>query len=253
MSPPRAARAPFPAGSCSGRPITPPCSRWSARCVTTITSWNPARRPRAATACRRRSRSACCRPRSLRPMSAMPKVTVRRRSRRPSSTGRTPARPIGDAFFRCPSGTPGLGADSTFCFVPNPNLRPEVGKNKEIGFNVRKNGLFAARRQFPRQVQRVPQRCRGLHRSGHSDDVLRSGAAARAAFLASRSSNIRTLPRPGSRASKLETMYDADSWFVGVSGIVSGRQERRRPASDCTASRRRRSPPRAACGCSKTS
>ena len=63
---------------------------------------------------------------------------------------------------------PGPGADSTFCFVPNPNLRPEVGKNKEIGFNVRKNGLFARGRQFPRQVQRVPQRCRGLHRSRSS-------------------------------------------------------------------------------------
>ena len=27
--------------------------------------------------------------------------------------------------------------------MPNPNLRPEVGKNKEIGFNVKRNGIFA--------------------------------------------------------------------------------------------------------------
>nr|AAR12903.1 heme receptor-like protein [Bradyrhizobium japonicum] len=51
---------------------------------------------------------------------------------------------VNDSFFRCPSGTPGPGADSTFCFVPNPNLRPEVGKNKEIGFNIKKNDLFTA-------------------------------------------------------------------------------------------------------------
>ena len=53
---------------------------------------------------------------------------------------------IRQLFFRCPSGTPGPGANSTFCFVPNPNLRPEVGKTKEIGFNVKKNDLFAAGR-----------------------------------------------------------------------------------------------------------
>ena len=141
MSPPRAARAPFPAVSCSGRPITPRCSRWSARCVMTITSWNWARRPRAATACRRRSRSACCRPLSLRPMSATPKVTVRHRSRRPLSTGSTPPRRR-RYLLPLSVGHAGPSADSTFCFVPNPNLRPEVGKTKEIGFNVRKNDLF---------------------------------------------------------------------------------------------------------------
>lgn len=37
----------------------------------------------------------------------------------------------------CPDGSYGV-----FCFVPNPNLRPEVGKNKEIGVNVRYDDLF---------------------------------------------------------------------------------------------------------------
>jgi hemoglobin/transferrin/lactoferrin receptor protein len=55
---------------------------------------------------------------------------------------------VNDSFFRCPSGTPGPGQDSTFCFVPNPNLRPEVGKNKELGFNVRKNDLFTSGDSF---------------------------------------------------------------------------------------------------------
>lgn len=34
------------------------------------------------------------------------------------------------------------GAPAGFTFVPNPNLRPEVGKNKEIGVNIRQDGLF---------------------------------------------------------------------------------------------------------------
>ena len=143
MSPPRAAGAPFPAGSCSGRPITPPCSRWSARCVTTITSWNRARRPRAATACRRRSRSVCCRPAMHYALCQLcrrlPCTVDHGDSRRRAACRRVERR----CLLRCPSGTPALpAADSTFCFVPNPNLRPEVGKNKEIGFNFRKNGLF---------------------------------------------------------------------------------------------------------------
>ena len=35
-----------------------------------------------------------------------------------------------------------------FCFLPNPNLRPEVGKNKEIGFNLKNNDLFTSGDSF---------------------------------------------------------------------------------------------------------
>ncbi|KAA5601974.1 TonB-dependent hemoglobin/transferrin/lactoferrin family receptor [Blastochloris sulfoviridis] len=35
------------------------------------------------------------------------------------------------------------GIPSLFTFVPNPGLQPEVGKTKEIGFNIRKDDLFS--------------------------------------------------------------------------------------------------------------
>ncbi|MDH8324273.1 TonB-dependent receptor, partial [Klebsiella pneumoniae] len=35
-----------------------------------------------------------------------------------------------------------------FCFLPNPNLRPEVGKTKEVGVNIKQNGLFSAGDSF---------------------------------------------------------------------------------------------------------
>ncbi len=41
-------------------------------------------------------------------------------------------------FSLCPDGQRGF-----FCFLPNANLRPEVGKNKEIGLNVKKNDIFS--------------------------------------------------------------------------------------------------------------
>ena len=42
-----------------------------------------------------------------------------------------------------PDGTVGL-----FCFLPNPNLRPEVGKNKEIGLNLKYNDIFTSGDSF---------------------------------------------------------------------------------------------------------
>lgn len=43
----------------------------------------------------------------------------------------------------CPGGTPGL-----FCFLPNPSLRPEVGKTKEIGVNLKYNDIVWAGDSF---------------------------------------------------------------------------------------------------------
>ena len=49
----------------------------------------------------------------------------------------------GPPFFPCPGGTVGL-----FCFLPNPNLRPEVGKNKEAGINLKYDNIFNAGDSF---------------------------------------------------------------------------------------------------------
>src|SRR5882757_5630001 len=49
----------------------------------------------------------------------------------------------GPALFVCPDGTSGL-----FCFLPNAALRPEVGKNKEAGVNLKYDGIFAANDSF---------------------------------------------------------------------------------------------------------
>ena len=48
-------------------------------------------------------------------------------------------------------------------------LRPEVGKNKEVGVNLKYDNIFTAADSLPRQVQRVPQRRRRLYRSRRLD------------------------------------------------------------------------------------
>lgn len=49
----------------------------------------------------------------------------------------------GPAFFTCPD-----QHQRRACFLPNPNLRPEVGKNKEVGVNSKYDGIFAANDSF---------------------------------------------------------------------------------------------------------
>ena len=134
------------------------------------------------------------------------------------------------AFFVCPSGTPAPPgvADSTFCFLPNPNLRPEVGKTKEIGFNVRKNDLFAAGDSFRGKFN--------FFRNDVTDfiDQVSFGPPLVVPTGPPGSPTITVLPflqyqniaQARIQGFEAETMYDANSWFVGVAGYLSGWQER---------------------------
>ena len=127
---------------------------------------------------------------------------------------------VNDSFFRCPSGTPGPGADSTFCFVPNPNLRPEVGKNKEIGFNIRKNDLFTAGDSFRGKIN--------VFRNDITDyiDQVAFGPPLTVPTGPPPAPSITVLPflqyqnvaSARIQGVELETMYDAGAWFAGVAG-----------------------------------
>ena len=127
---------------------------------------------------------------------------------------------VNDSFFRCPSGTPGPGADSTFCFVPNPNLRPEVGKTKEIGFNVRKNNLFLPGDSFRGKFN--------VFRNDVTDyiDQVSFGPPLLVPTGPPPAPSITVLPflqyqniaQARIQGFEAETMYDAVTWFVGVAG-----------------------------------
>lgn len=126
------------------------------------------------------------------------------------------------AFFVCPSGAPAPPgvADSTFCFLPNPNLRPEVGKTKEIGFNVRKNDLFVAGDSFRGKFN--------VFRNDVTDfiDQVSFGPPLVVPTGPPGSPTITVLPflqyqniaQARIQGFEAETMYDANSWFVGVAG-----------------------------------
>jgi hemoglobin/transferrin/lactoferrin receptor protein len=114
----------------------------------------------------------------------------------------------GPALFACPNGTSGV-----FCFLPNPNLRPEVGKNKEVGFNLKYDNIFTASDSFRGKIN--------LFQNDVSDyiDLVPFGFVAFPGFGSFAQyyqyQNIASARIQGFEA---ETMYDAGDWFVGVAG-----------------------------------
>ncbi|MGE9010112.1 TonB-dependent hemoglobin/transferrin/lactoferrin family receptor [Leptospira interrogans] len=119
-----------------------------------------------------------------------------------------------DSFFRCPSGTPGPGADSTFCFVPNPNLRPEIGKTKEIGFNLKKNDVWIAgdsiRGKFNFFRNDITDY---IDQVAFGTPVVVPGFGRFFPFL-----QYQNVAKARIHGFEAEAMYDAQLWFLGVAG-----------------------------------
>ncbi len=132
-----------------------------------------------------------------------------------------------DAFFVCPSGRnlPGPPGTNTslFCFLPNANLQAEVGKTKEIGFNVKKNDIFTSGDSF-----------RGKFNVFRNDvenyiDLVSFSTPSAPAYLGQYNPFYQYQNISGARIEgfEAETMYDAGLWFLGVSCNPAARQERR--------------------------
>ncbi|MCP3385614.1 TonB-dependent hemoglobin/transferrin/lactoferrin family receptor [Bradyrhizobium sp. CCGUVB4N] len=114
----------------------------------------------------------------------------------------------GPALFACPDGTSGV-----FCFLPNANLRPEVGKNKEVGFNLKYDNIFRASDSFRGKIN--------LFQNDVSDyiDLVPFGFVAFPGFGSfAKYYQYQNIASARIQGFEAETMYDAGDWFVGVSG-----------------------------------
>ena len=113
----------------------------------------------------------------------------------------------GPALFVCPDGSSGL-----FCFLPNANLRPEVGKNKEAGLNLKYDGIFSAADSF-----------RGKFNVFRNDvdnyiDLVPSAPVATMFGSFSQFYQYQNIQHARIEGVEAETLYDAGTWFVGVAG-----------------------------------
>lgn len=102
------------------------------------------------------------------------------------------------------------GAPAGFVFVPNPALRPEVGKTKEIGVNLRYDNLFTAGDKLRAKVN--------VFRNDVADyiDAVQFGPInfwGIPSFF--QYQNVASARLEGV---EVESMYDAGAWFAGLSG-----------------------------------
>jgi len=120
----------------------------------------------------------------------------------------------GPALFPCPNGTVGL-----FCFLPNPNLRPEVGKNKEIGLNLKYDNIFSASDSFRGKIN--------IFRNdvdGYIDLVASPPVPVPPFGSFSQFFQYQNIAHARIEGVEAETMYDAGSWYVGLAGhLIRGK------------------------------
>ncbi len=124
----------------------------------------------------------------------------------------------GPPFFPCPDGNAAL-----FCFLPNPLLRPEVGKNKEAGVNLKYDGIFTAADSFRGKFN--------VFRNDVSDyiDLVASPLVSPPLFpvpgvLASQFYQYQNIAQARIEGVEAETMYDTGLWYVGVAGhLIRGK------------------------------
>jgi hemoglobin/transferrin/lactoferrin receptor protein len=116
----------------------------------------------------------------------------------------------GPNFFTCADGTGGL-----FCFLPNPNLRAEVGKNKEVGVNLKYNDVFASGDSIRAKFN--------FFRNDIDDyiDLVASTPEAVPPFgTFSRNYQYQNIANARIEGFEAETAYDAGMWFAGVGATV---------------------------------
>ncbi|MBS0534009.1 MAG: TonB-dependent hemoglobin/transferrin/lactoferrin family receptor [Proteobacteria bacterium] len=116
----------------------------------------------------------------------------------------------GPAFFVCPDGTTGL-----FCFLPNPNLRPEVGKNKEVGVNFKFDSVFDKGDAFRAKLNAF---------QNDVDDYIELVASNPTPVPPfgsfSQYYQYQNIPSARIRGLEMEASYDAGGWFMGVNGTL---------------------------------
>jgi hemoglobin/transferrin/lactoferrin receptor protein len=124
--------------------------------------------------------------------------------------------------YRAPSITETLveglhPAPATFRFIPNPNLRPEIGQTIEAGINLKYDDIFFKGDRFRAKFSAFQNDVRDFIEGVFTDPGAPCGspvpgACADAAFV------YNNIARARLRGIEGEIVYDARSWFASISG-----------------------------------
>ncbi|NEW91151.1 TonB-dependent hemoglobin/transferrin/lactoferrin family receptor [Rhodopseudomonas sp. BR0M22] len=123
----------------------------------------------------------------------------------------------GPALFNCGNGTSGL-----FCLIPNTGLRPEVGKNKEVGINLKYNDIFVSGDSFRGKINAFRNDVDNyIELVGSTPEVYRTVFMGfPLTGVASKYYQYQNIPHARIEGVEVETSYDAGMWFVGVNAAV---------------------------------
>lgn len=127
--------------------------------------------------------------------------------------------------YRAPSVTealvngehPSVSPYFSFGFLPNPNLKAEVGKNKEIGVNLKYDDLFMKGDKVRAKAN--------LYRNDVDDyieiDYMTSAASSCASAGWTLCYQYQNVAQAQLEGFEFESMYDTGLWFVGFNATVS--------------------------------
>jgi len=109
---------------------------------------------------------------------------------------------------------PFFGPGSNFIFLPNLALRPEIGKNKEVGLNLKHDNIFQHGDAFRGKVN--------VYRNDVTDYIdqatVTTGTGACPAGGHPFCIQYQNVQEAQLEGAEFEVNYDAGLWFVGVSG-----------------------------------
>ena len=116
----------------------------------------------------------------------------------------------GPALFNYPNGTTGL-----FCFLPNPALRPEVGKTKEAGINLKYDSVLSQGDSVRGKFNLFRNDLEDYIELTPSTPVFTVFGGPFSQFY-----QYQNIPNAHIQGFEAETFYDAGGWFIGVTGQI---------------------------------
>jgi hemoglobin/transferrin/lactoferrin receptor protein len=111
-----------------------------------------------------------------------------------------------------------------FQFLPNPSLKPEVGKNKEIGINLKYDNILVANDSFRGKVNVYRNNVdnfiglKGFFNGVPPDPIGTTCTANSGDPNTPDCFQYQNIPHAQLEGAEFETMYDAGKWFAGLAG-----------------------------------
>jgi hemoglobin/transferrin/lactoferrin receptor protein len=109
---------------------------------------------------------------------------------------------------------------ASFVFIPNPNLKPEIGKTVELGVNLKYDDLFTQGDRFRAKAAIFQNRVRNFIEGVFTDPGAPCGSPVPGA-CADATFTYQNIARARLQGVEGEIAYDARRWFIAIAGSIT--------------------------------